>query len=82
MKERDHLQYLVIDGDNIKRGLNEMGCYGQGWMDLVQGRDVWRAVVYTAMNFRVLCNAGNCLTSWGTVNFSRRTQQQGVGDAT
>jgi hypothetical protein len=25
LKERDHLKYLVMDGDDIKKGPNEMG---------------------------------------------------------
>jgi hypothetical protein len=30
-----------------------------GWIDLVQNRDWWRALLNTVMNFRVLYNAGN-----------------------
>jgi hypothetical protein len=33
-----------------------------GWIDLVQNRDGWRAVVNTGMNLRVPQNAGNLLT--------------------
>jgi hypothetical protein len=36
--------------DNIKKGLREIECGGMGWIDLVEDRDQWLAVVNTAMN--------------------------------
>jgi hypothetical protein len=30
--------------------LREIGCGGMDWIDLVQDRDQWRALVYTVMN--------------------------------
>ena len=39
--------------DNIKRDLQEVGGGCGDWMELVQDRDRWRALVRTAMNFRV-----------------------------
>jgi hypothetical protein len=39
--------------DNIKRDLREIGWDGMDWIDLVQGRDQWRAIANTIMNFRV-----------------------------
>jgi hypothetical protein len=39
--------------DNIKMVLAEIGCLGMDWIDLAQGRDQWKALVYTVMKLRV-----------------------------
>ena len=39
--------------DNIKMDLQEVGGGRGDWMELVQDRDGWRALVGTARNFRV-----------------------------
>ena len=49
--------------DNIKMGIQEVGCGGMDWIELAQDRDRWRALVSTVMNLRFPKNAGNFLTS-------------------
>jgi len=39
--------------DNIKMGLEEVGCGVMDWIKLAQDRDRWRALVSVVMNFRV-----------------------------
>jgi hypothetical protein len=39
--------------DNIKMNLREIGWNDMNWIDLVQDRDQWRALVNTVMNLRV-----------------------------
>jgi hypothetical protein len=38
--------------DNIKMDLREIGWGGMDWIDVADGRDQWRALVNTVMNFR------------------------------
>jgi hypothetical protein len=49
--------------DNIKMDFQEVGCGGKEWIDLVQDRDRWRALLSAVMNLRVSQNSGNFLTS-------------------
>jgi hypothetical protein len=40
--------------DNIKKGLQEVGCRGVDWIELAQDRDGWRGLVNAEMKLRVL----------------------------
>jgi hypothetical protein len=39
--------------DNIKMDLREIGWNGMEWVDLVQDRDQWRALVNTVMRLLI-----------------------------
>jgi len=54
LRERDHLQDVGVDGkNNIKMGLQEVGCGGMDWIVLAQDRDRWRGLVNAVLNLRV-----------------------------
>jgi hypothetical protein len=49
--------------DNIKMDLQEVGLEGMDWIDLVQDRDRWQALVNGVTNLQVPLNEGDFLTS-------------------
>jgi hypothetical protein len=54
--------------------LREIGWDGVDWIELAQDRDQWRALVNTAMNFRVAKNSGKSLSGCTIDGFSGRAQ--------
>jgi hypothetical protein len=40
LRERDHLEDLGVENDNIKMDLQEVECKGMDWIDLAQDRDM------------------------------------------
>jgi hypothetical protein len=47
LKGRDQLEDLDVDGDYIKEIIWE----GVDWIDMVQDKNLWQALVNTVMNF-------------------------------
>jgi hypothetical protein len=58
--------------DNIKTNLRETGLGGMDWINLIQDRNRWMALVNTIRNLRVSQNVGRFLSSWTTGGFLRR----------
>ena len=40
--------------DNIRMDIKEIGISTRNWVDSAQDRNYWRALINTALNFRVL----------------------------
>jgi hypothetical protein len=60
--------------DNIKMSLREKGWGGMNWINVIQDRDQWRALVNIVMNLWVAQNSGKFLSSCITGDLSRSTQ--------
>jgi hypothetical protein len=58
--------------------LKEKGCEAADWIHMAQGRDQWRALASTIMNFRVPQHSGNVLNRCVIDAFSRKIQLHGV----
>jgi hypothetical protein len=61
LKERDYLEHLGVDKDNIKLDLTEEKLEGVEWSHLIQHRYKWRVVVNTVMKFGFSLDAWNFL---------------------
>jgi hypothetical protein len=59
--------------DNIRVGVREIEWEGVDWIHLIQDRDQWHVFVNKVMDPWVPWKAGNFLTSWVTISFSKRT---------
>jgi hypothetical protein len=59
--------------DNIWMDLKAIGWKCVNWIQLAKDGDQWGVHVNTIMNVRVALVAGNSLTTWTTIKFSRKT---------
>jgi hypothetical protein len=56
--------------DNIKMGLEQVGCGGMDWIELAQDSDKWRELLNAVINLLVPQKVGGFLTSPKPVKFS------------
>jgi hypothetical protein len=53
LRDRDLGTPMLRREDNIKMGLQEVGCGGMDWIELAHGSNRWRALVNAVVNLRV-----------------------------
>ena len=53
LRERDHLEDVDVDGRIILKWISRKWDWGMDWIDLVQDRERWLALVNAIMNLRV-----------------------------
>jgi hypothetical protein len=70
--ERDHFGDAGLDWRIILKCIFKKWDGGIDWIELAQDRERWRALVNAIINVRVPQNAGNFLTIYEHVSFSRR----------
>lgn len=71
LKERDNFGDLDINGDVILHLSYRNRMAHMDWLHLAQGRSRWQVLVKTIKTLQIPQNAGNILTSRGTVAFSK-----------
>jgi hypothetical protein len=52
-EEKDHLEDLYVDEDNIKMDFKDVKRRGMDWIDPVQNKGRYRALVNAVMSMRV-----------------------------
>jgi hypothetical protein len=80
-RERDHWGDPGVDGTIILGWIFRSSMWDMEWIWLAEDRVWWQAIVNAVMNFRVPLNAGNFLTSYKPVSFSRRTLLHGISNS-
>jgi hypothetical protein len=69
---RDHLKDPGVDGRIILKWIFKKKDTSMNWIELVQDRKRWWALVNAVKNLRVPYDSGNCFNTWETVRFSGR----------
>jgi hypothetical protein len=78
LKERDHLKYPDVDGRIILKWIFGKCDGGMDWIDLIQDRDRWRALVKAGNEDSGSIKCGNYLTSSEKFSLLIRTVLHGV----